>query len=53
MRRKFDRLGRAAGDVSGSGVHAKHYRVVTRAGRQAFETYLAKMRLVTGQPSKS
>jgi hypothetical protein len=26
---------------------------VTRAGRQTFEAYLAKMRFVTGQPSNN
>jgi hypothetical protein len=34
-------------------VHASHREVITRAGRQAFEAYLAKMRFVTGQPSSN
>ena len=51
MRGKFDRLGRAAGAVSGFALHAKQHGVVTRAGRQAFEAYLSKMRFVTDQPS--
>jgi hypothetical protein len=50
VRGKFDRPGRAAGEVSRSDVHAKQHGLVTRADRQAIEAYLAKMRFVTGQP---
>jgi len=53
VRGKFDRLDRATGAVSGFAVHVKQHEVITRASRQAFEVYLAKMRFVTGQPSKS
>ena len=51
MRGKFDRLDRATGAVSGFAVHVKQHGVVTRASRQAFEAYLAKIRFITGQPS--
>jgi hypothetical protein len=53
VRGKFDRVGRAAGAVSGFAIHVKQHGVVTRASRQAFEAYLAKMRFVTGQPSNN
>jgi len=52
MRGKFDRHGRAVGAVHGFFLYANQHGVGTRAGCQAFETYLAKMRFVTDQPSK-
>ncbi len=50
MRRKFDRLARTTDAAPRFLLYANLREVVTRAGRQAFEAYLTKMRFVTGQP---
>ena len=51
VRGKFGRVVRAAGDAFGFLLHANLREVVARAGRQAFEAYLAKLHFVTRQPS--
>jgi hypothetical protein len=53
VRGKFASYGRAAGAVRAFLLYANRQGVGTRAGRQAFEAYLAKMRFVTGQPSNN